>query len=110
MSKTKSALKSFSRLWENKVLSNVKISFNGKETTLHNIMVGEFGVLVCAAFNEAGELYGNAGDNNFILIDRKNRRLEKENHCKKLEQDILILREIFAENKIYNTKIEKAIG
>ena len=109
MNRTKMLLKSFAKPRKFEVLSELKINYKGEEHTFDNILLGEFGVLILTRFDKAGELYGNVSDQNFVLIDRKNKRIPCENLQNKAEKGETLLRKIVSDNKIYNVKIESAI-
>lgn len=106
MSKTASLFKRFSILREYKVISKLSVEVENKKYTFDELLIGEFGVLCAVTFNKKGDLYGNENDENFVLIDKKMRREICENLIKKAQKGEMILRKIFANEKVYNVKID----
>ncbi len=109
MSKTKSALKRYSLLREYKVISDFEVEIGTVKHKFDKLLVGEFGVLNIVAFNKKGDLYGNENDANFVLIDKKMNREPCQNLIKEAQDGETVLRKIFAEQKVYNVKIDIAV-
>ena len=109
MDKVKSALKRYSALREYKVISDIKLKVRDKEIEFDNILIGCFGVLCLCCFDEKGELYGSANDENFVIVDKKMNRTKTENLIKRCTKQTEALRTLFTDAKIYNVKLESAI-
>lgn len=87
------------------LFSNVKISFNGKETELDDVIVNKYGVFIFEVKTFVGELSGTENDKEWTKVHTTpagNTYIKTvRNPIRQVKRQIYILASYFKENKIY---------
>lgn len=91
-----------------KVLSNVVLTDGSGETSIENMLIGYFGILLIRTLGTRGEYYGTLDSESWTLA-AKDKKHVLENPVKRLEREEAALRAIFSKNKIYNVPIERLV-
>ena len=105
----KSILKRFAFPRKYKVLENVSMELDGKTQTIDFVMVGEFGLLFVSALQGKGDFYGDFTEEYWSFVDNE-KKVRFLNPVKEMDKKLDMFRRLMAKKKVYNLKIESAVG
>lgn len=98
-------LRRFASLRQYAVLENVNLTHGEETAHFDYALVSFFGVLWFSVIGDVAAIYGQAKDQKWTIVDKDKRRTIP-NPVATGEKAMETVRKVFAENKIYNTKME----
>ena len=102
------ATKRFALLQQYQVIAPAKLVKNEKTADLDFILVGSFGLLCVKCIGLGGEIYGSAGDENWLQVHGKN-RTPFENPLNKAAADTRLVRDALFTAKLKSIPVETVV-
>ena len=101
LNKMQKTLKRFSHSYGYEVLFNKKVEYKNNVADIDAVLITPFGVnLFSFSQLKKGELYGTKDDSQWVIVTKKE-RIKIDNLFKRNEQNVAVLREIFAKEGVY---------
>ncbi|MEG2287086.1 MAG: nuclease-related domain-containing protein [Ruthenibacterium sp.] len=102
------AAKRFALLQQYQLIAPAHLAKNGKFADLDFILVGVFGLLCVKCVGLGGEIYGNAGDQNWLQV-QKGTRTTFQNPLMQADSDTRLVRDALFTAKLKNVPVDTIV-